>query len=389
MYKKQILTLLFCATWLAACSTTPPTSPTPPASSAPNPAVDWTDNRLRDDIRSALRHGEIDRAIDNLEVLAARYPGARHAQEMLLENAVEIHQQGRGTNAVERFIQKNPSHPHLDYAYYLRGLIGFYDGLKKLETPPTGNALDVPPEQSAPARSAFQYFSELLRRFPASPFRADAIQRMLQLRNGLAELELTAARRYLAAGHHEAALARSKYVLENYPHSPAAVAAVEVITAAAQPSSVPGSSPVPVTTLPPATANSAPATTTPPSPPSAVSPPDSPVEKSPSPAASVTVRDEAWINSHPATHYTVQLLSSGNRAALVAFAEKYQLTDTAIFANHQTMPVSYGLLRGTYSTRAAAEMAAQTAARQLGLSKPWVRRFDAVQEIIRKGRARP
>lgn len=67
---------------------------------------------------------------------------------------------------------------------------------------------------------AFRDFSELLNRYPESEYAVDARQRMIAVRNRMAELEVHAARYYIKREAYVAANNRARYVVENYPSSP-------------------------------------------------------------------------------------------------------------------------------------------------------------------------
>ena len=115
--------------------------------------------------------------------------------------------------AADRFIKFHPRHSSVDYAYYLRGLAtfdqnkGFLSSIFKLD-----------PAERDPAgvRESFNYFKELVTRFPNSRYSPDALKRMATLRNTLASHEVHAAAYYLKRGTYLAAANRAKYVLENY-----------------------------------------------------------------------------------------------------------------------------------------------------------------------------
>jgi outer membrane protein assembly factor BamD len=67
---------------------------------------------------------------------------------------------------------------------------------------------------------SFSTFQELIRRFPNSEYVADAHQRMVFLRNRLAQYENHVAEYYIRRGAYIAAINRAKYALEHYPEAP-------------------------------------------------------------------------------------------------------------------------------------------------------------------------
>jgi outer membrane protein assembly factor BamD len=86
-----------------------------------------------------------------------------------------------------------------------------------------------PPQE---ARKSFQSFQTLLQQYPQSPYAADDRQRMVYLRNRLADYEVSVARYYLKRGAYVGAANRAKGVIENYDGAPAVGEAVEIMAAA-------------------------------------------------------------------------------------------------------------------------------------------------------------
>jgi outer membrane protein assembly factor BamD len=70
-------------------------------------------------------------------------------------------------------------------------------------------------------RLAFKDFSALLNRFPRRTYASDAQQRMIQVRNHLAQYELHAARYYIKREAFIAAANRAAYVVKSFPNTPA------------------------------------------------------------------------------------------------------------------------------------------------------------------------
>jgi len=67
---------------------------------------------------------------------------------------------------------------------------------------------------------AFDDFSELARRYPDSAYTADARQRMIYLRNVLAQYEINVAEFYLRNKAFVASADRAQYVVEHYQQAP-------------------------------------------------------------------------------------------------------------------------------------------------------------------------
>ncbi len=176
----------------------------------------WSAEQLYQDAREALDNGEYERAITAYTKLESRYPYGRYAQQSQLETIYAHYKAGEASSAVaaaDRFIKFHPRHANVDYAYYLKGLATFDQSKGFLS-----GFFDIDPAERDPAavRESFNYFKELVTRYPNSHYSPDALKRMTQLRNTLARHEVHAAAYYLKRGTYLAAANRAKYVLENY-----------------------------------------------------------------------------------------------------------------------------------------------------------------------------
>jgi len=199
-----------------------------------DPTKDWSANKLYSEAKSALDDGSYDQAIKYYEKLDARYPFGRYAQQAEIEIAYAYYKSDEPTSAIaalDRFIKLYPRHPNLDYTYYLRGLVNFNQGMSIIERyVPTDRSQRDP----GAARQSFQDFGELVRRFPDSKYAADARQRMIYLRNNLAQYEVHVARYYLRQGAYLAVANRGKYVVEHYQQTPAVPDALDLMVQAYQ-----------------------------------------------------------------------------------------------------------------------------------------------------------
>jgi outer membrane protein assembly factor BamD len=131
----------------------------------------------------------------------------------------------------DQFIRENPTHPRVDYAHYIKGLVWFERNRNFLERWFNADLTERPPID---ARKSFQSFQTLVQRFPNSEYAPDARQRMIFLRNRLAEYEVHVARYYLKRGAYVGAINRAKFALENYDGSPAVREALQIMVAAYQ-----------------------------------------------------------------------------------------------------------------------------------------------------------
>ncbi|HEY8609426.1 MAG TPA: outer membrane protein assembly factor BamD [Noviherbaspirillum sp.] len=182
---------------------------------------DWSASRLYSEARDELASGNYEKAIQHFEKLESRYPFGTYAQQAQMEIAYAHYRQGEQPEALaaaDRFIKLHPNHPHVDYMYYLRGLINFND---------RGGLFDFlgrqDPSERDPkaAHDAFESFRQLAERFPASAYTPDAIARMKYLVNALAQHQVHVANYYYRRGAYVAAANRAQYAVSEYRDAPA------------------------------------------------------------------------------------------------------------------------------------------------------------------------
>jgi outer membrane protein assembly factor BamD len=159
-------------------------------------------------------------AIQYFTALEARYPFSpetRQAQLDLIYLYYRSQQPEQAVDAAEEFERENPTHERLDYCLYMRGLTYFDQAPNIIERLLRVDLSLRPPKDTMRSFSTFQ---ELIRRFPNSEYVPDARQRMVFLRNRLAEYENHVADYYMRRGAYVAAVNRAKYALEHYPEAP-------------------------------------------------------------------------------------------------------------------------------------------------------------------------
>lgn len=184
-------------------------------------AIETTEQKLYSQAQRSLRSSNFSLAIEQLELMEARFPFGRFAEQSQLE-LIYAHYTTADTEAAragaDRFIRLHPSHDSVDYAYYLRALAAYKNDPGLLDKLVSATPAK---KEMAPLNESYTDFGILLTRFPNSQYAPDALQRMLQLRNILAQSEIEIANYYLTRGAYIAAANRASYVLENYPDSPA------------------------------------------------------------------------------------------------------------------------------------------------------------------------
>ncbi|XOV82191.1 MAG: outer membrane protein assembly factor BamD [bacterium] len=214
----SITLLVLFATALGACSWMPFVGGD---DDVPDVAAETSEQKMYRDAQRYLRSGNYQQAIAQLELLEARFPFGRYAEQAQLELIYARYQSfdlDGATAAADRFIRLHPQHSNIDYAFYIKGLagIGKNDGLmdRIFET-------DISRRDMAPMRTAYADLGQLLARYPTSQYAPDATQRMIYLRNILSRSEMAVADYYMRRGAYIAAANRARYVLETYPRAEA------------------------------------------------------------------------------------------------------------------------------------------------------------------------
>jgi len=180
----------------------------------------WSAQRLYGEAKDAMAEKQWANAVKYFEKLEARFPYGRFAQQAQLEVAYCHYKEGERASAIaaaDRFIKLYPNHPHVDYAYYLKGLINFneQEGFFAFV------AVDMTDRDPKAAREAFDAFKEVVTRFPDSKYASDSAARMKYLVNALASHEVHVARYYMKRRAYIAAANRARYALKTYPQAPA------------------------------------------------------------------------------------------------------------------------------------------------------------------------
>jgi outer membrane protein assembly factor BamD len=180
-----------------------------------------TEKDFYERIQTSLNASNWTVAISNLQLLESQFPFGKYAEQGQLELIYAQYKSGDYESSIAsagRFIRLHPQHPNVDYAFYVKGLSeisqtgGFFDSF----LPTDSSMRDI-----GEARGAFTTLTELLSRFPESPYAADARKRLVSLRNRLARAEIHVANYYFTRGAYLAAANRGRFVVENFQQSPA------------------------------------------------------------------------------------------------------------------------------------------------------------------------
>lgn len=181
--------------------------------------ADFSAKELYEEAQLAIDSAEFQTAVKHLESLEARFPFDPYAKQAQLDIAYAYYkfdELDQATSAVERFARLHPRDPHMDYVYYLKGLINFNRGQGLLDA-----WFPREPSRHDPAvlEQAFNDFATLVRRFPNSTYAGDANQRMIYLRNQLAKKEILIAQFYIERKSWLSSAKRAKAVIERFPNT--------------------------------------------------------------------------------------------------------------------------------------------------------------------------
>jgi outer membrane protein assembly factor BamD len=168
-------------------------------------------------------------AIKTYEALTARFPFTDQARQGRLDLIYVYFKEGEresALDAAEQFTRENPTHPRVDYAWYVKGLIDF-------EHPP--NAIervfhaDLSQRSPSNARKSFDAFRTVVEQYPKSEYAFDARERMIFLRNRLADYDVAVARYYMRRTAYVAAAQRARQSIEQYDGAPAVRVALQIL----------------------------------------------------------------------------------------------------------------------------------------------------------------
>src|SRR5438046_153636 len=109
--------------------------------------------------RHDLDANDFNAAIKIYEQLTARFPFTDEARQSRLDLIYAYYRSGEGesaTDAAETFIRENPTHPRVDYAWYVKGLVDFERSPNAIEHLFRVDLSQRPPSTARKACSAFR-----------------------------------------------------------------------------------------------------------------------------------------------------------------------------------------------------------------------------------------
>ena len=177
----------------------------------------------------SLEKGSYAESVQNFEALDAIYPFGPYAQQGQLDIIYAYYMDGDDASSVaaaDRYIRLYPRGKNVPYAYYMRGVIGFVEGLSWLQKMV---GTDPAPRDVTTLQKSFTSFSTVVELFPESRYAHDSLVRMTSIRNMMARREIEIAGFYLERKAYIAAANRASYVVQHFQDSPQVIQALAIM----------------------------------------------------------------------------------------------------------------------------------------------------------------
>lgn len=175
-----------------------------------------------------INEGASEEGLKLLEQLQAAYPASKYALQAKLDIIFTHYDREEYDSAIDKandFIKLYPNDFTTPYAYYLRGISAEDKSRSILDNFITDNAQrDV-----SSAIDAFNYYMDLIKKFPKTEYSEEAKTRLIIIRNIIARHELFVAIYYTKKKAYLAAINRSNYIIEKFPGTPSVPAALSLL----------------------------------------------------------------------------------------------------------------------------------------------------------------
>jgi len=181
--------------------------------------------------KTQLDKGNYTRAVEQFTVLQRVFPFGDITEQSKLDTIFAHDKLGNREQAVRMansFISLYPTHPNIDYAYYMKGVAMFEKKKGKMSRFLNGKGSKVIRDPQA-YRNSQASFEELIKRYPESKYSEDAAQRLVYISNVLAKRELDIAQFYFDNDTYLAAVNRCKTIIYQYETTPSVEGALELM----------------------------------------------------------------------------------------------------------------------------------------------------------------
>jgi outer membrane protein assembly factor BamD len=179
------------------------------------------------------------KATVDFAALDALYPFGPYSQQGQMNIIYALYMNGdtaEGLAAADRYIRLYPQDPHIDYVYYMKGLMSFDTGFNWYQS---WFNMDPSPHDLADKREAFTAFNQVVRIYPHSIYAQDSALHMSFIRNLMARKEMNIADFYMERKAYVAAANRASGVVQHYSGSGSVPHALEVMALAYQGAGLP------------------------------------------------------------------------------------------------------------------------------------------------------
>ncbi len=151
-------------------------------------------------------NGDVGQASELFDEVERQHPYSKWATQAQLMSAWSLYQSNdyeAAIGALQRFIDLNPAHEDVDYAFYLRAM-SYYEQIVDVE------------RDAGKTSKAKEAFEALISRFPQSTYSRDGQLKLDLTESHLAGKEMAVGRFYLKRQHYDAAIRRFNAVVVNY-----------------------------------------------------------------------------------------------------------------------------------------------------------------------------
>ncbi|WP_428311285.1 outer membrane protein assembly factor BamD [Hydrocarboniphaga sp.] len=179
--------------------------------------------------RKSLDQSDFTEAAERYDQLSKRYPFTDYATQGEIEKTYALYRgydADKALTAADKFIREHPRNPSIDYVQYLKGLTNFNREASFSSMLGVSSAKgDI-----TNYRRSYDDFALLIQKYPTSRYVGDSRQRMIYLRNILAEHELGVVEFYYGSrGAYLAAAKRAEQIVAQYPGAPASYRALDLM----------------------------------------------------------------------------------------------------------------------------------------------------------------
>jgi outer membrane protein assembly factor BamD len=172
---------------------------------------------LHNKAKAELEGGNLKSSVTVLETIDKNYPFGPYSQQVQLDLIYAYYKTAdypMAIASIDRFLKLNPTHPHIDWVIYMRGITNMAQNDNIIQSWFNVDRSDRDPEF---AITAFKDFTYLISSFPDSSYAPDAKKRLIYLKNRIARYELKVAQYYTNRGAYVAVINRVTQMLALFP----------------------------------------------------------------------------------------------------------------------------------------------------------------------------